>query len=187
MAVKRIMRYLRGTMDLGLRYIKGCESECIGYSDADWAGDTNDRRSTSGYMFHIAGAAISWKSKKQSCVALSTAEAEYMALASAAQEAVWIQRLLNDLHDNSAEPMVINEDNQAAISMAKNPQFHGRVKHVDIKYHFVRELVENGQVRLTYCPTENMIADMLTKGLTKDKLCKIRNMAGMARCPKKCN
>lgn len=122
---------------------------------------------------------MSWRSKKQSCVALSTAEAEYMALASAAQEAVWMQQLVGELHDQSARPVIINEDNQAAIQMSKNPQFHGRAKHIGIKYHFIREQVEKGTVKLNYCCTNDMIADMLTKGLCKEKFVKFRNMAGV--------
>ena len=131
-AVKRIMRYLKGTPNHGLIYSKNDPKDCVGYSDADWAGDVNDRKSTSGYLFKISGAPVSWRSKKQSCTALSTAEAEYMALSSAAQEVTWIRQLTKDLQNGPTRPTVIHEDNQAAICMAKNPQFHGRTKHIDI-------------------------------------------------------
>jgi hypothetical protein len=178
-AVKRIMRYLKGTIDYGLWYDKNTPSECVGYSDSDWAGDTDDRKSTSGYVFQICGAAVSWRSKKQSCVAISTAEAEYIALASAAQEAVWMQQLIGDLEQKSEKPMLIYEDNQSAICMTKNPQFHGRAKHISIKYHFIREQVEKGTVTLKYCPSENMIADMLTKGLSKEQFYKLRLLIGV--------
>ena len=124
-AVKRIFRYLKGTSNLGLLYRKNSPGRCTGYSDSDWAGDIEDRRSTSGYVFLINGADVSWRSKKQSCVALSTAEA---ALASAAQEAMWIRQLTQDLKDGSDRATVIYEDNQAVISMAQNPHFHGRAK-----------------------------------------------------------
>ncbi len=97
----------------------------------------------SGYMFQISGAAVSWRSKKQSCVALSTAEAEYMALASATQEAVWMRKLLVDLQNKTEKTTVTFEDNQSAIFMAKNPQYHGCAKHIDIKYHFIRDQIEN--------------------------------------------
>jgi len=97
-AVKRIMRYLKGTIDFGLCYNKGLSDECLGYSDSDWAGDIGDRKSTSGYVFQICGTAVSWRSRKQSCVALSTAEAEYIALANAAQEAIWIQQFIGELN-----------------------------------------------------------------------------------------
>jgi len=177
-AVKRILRYLNGTRDLGLLYNKDSSKECIGYSDADWAGDLDDRKSTSGYIFQMGGAAISWRSKKQTCVALSTAEAEYMALASTAQEAIWIRQLLSDLKQKSPAT-VIYEDNQSTICMTKNPQFHGRAKHIDIKFHFVREQVSKGIIELKYCKTEDMIADIFTKGLNQLQFSKLREMAGV--------
>ena len=105
-------------------------------------------------LFKISGGTVSWRSKKQSCVALSTAEAEYVALASAAQDATWMSRLTAGLENRSEEPIVLFEDNQSAISMTKNPQFHGRSKHTSIKYHFIRDQVEKGIVNLNYCPRE---------------------------------
>ena len=105
-AVKRIMRYLKGTLNYGLLYKKNKLNTCVGYSDADWAGDVNDRKSTSGYIFQVGGTAVSWKSQKQSCTALSTAEAEYVALSQAAQEAIWLRQLNSDLLSDSCEPMV---------------------------------------------------------------------------------
>ena len=189
-AVKRIFRYLRGTTHHGLLYSKGSEShDLIGYSDADWGGDDNDYKSTTGYLFQIGGTAITWKSKKQSCVALSTAEAEYMALSSAAQEAIWIRELNADLWNCQSQPTLIYEDNQSAISMAKNPQFHGRSKHINIKYHFVREQVSNDKICLEYCPTENMIADILTKGIGPEKFERLRSLCGVCHhvsCEKEC-
>lgn len=177
-AVKRIMRYLQGTKAYGLLYSSDTES-CFGYSDADWAGDVNDRKSTSGYLFKLGGAAITWRSKKQTCVALSTAEAEYAALTSAAQEATWLRQLSKDLLDESSKPTIIYEDNQSAISIANNPQFHGRMKHIEIKYHFIREKILTDTIQLIYCPTTDMVADMLTKGLSHDKFSKLRDLAGI--------
>ena len=145
-AVKRIMRYLNGTINLGLLYtIQSSEDSamCVGYSDAEWDGELSDRKSTSGYAFQMSGAAITWRSKKQSCVAISTAEAKYMALACAAQEAVRLQQLISDLKNKPDEALMINEDNQSAIALSKNPQFHGLTKHVDIKFHFLRKLLES--------------------------------------------
>ena len=138
--MKRIFRYLRGTTHFGLLYCKGAETNAlIGCSDADWGSDCNDCKSTTGYLFQNGGTAVTWKSQKQSCAALSTAEAEYMALSRTAQEAVWIRELNSDLGNQQSQPILIFEDNQSAISMAKNPQFHGRSKHINIKYHFIRE------------------------------------------------
>ena len=173
------MRYLSGTQHLCLHYRADNKTECTGYSDADWAGDLDDRRSTSGYIFKIAGASVSWRSVKQKCVALSTAEAEYMALSGAAQEAVWMRQLLRDLGREVVGATIIQEDNQSAICMAKSPQFHGRAKHIDIKFHFVREQVSEGKIKLGYCQTGDMIADMLTKGLSNVQFSKLRSLAGV--------
>jgi hypothetical protein len=125
-AVKRIMRYLKGTQNHGLLYHRDGEKTIECYSDADWAGDLNDRRSTSGYVSILSGGAVSWRSKKQTNVALSTAEAEYMALASAAQEAIWLRQLNSELNHPPSNPTVVYEDNQSAIAMTNNPKFHGR-------------------------------------------------------------
>ena len=114
-------------------------SNLIGYSDANWTGDINDRKSTTDYVFKLGGGTISWKSQKQTCVLLSTAEAESMALASAVQEVVWLQHLARDVNETSVESTVIYEGNQSTICMAKNPLYHVLTKHVDIKFHFIRE------------------------------------------------
>ena len=119
----------------------------IGYSDADWAGDLDDRHSTTGNLFLMTGGPISWLSKKQAVVALSTSEAEYVALNSVTQEAVWLQKLLfSDLQVTSQEPTMLMEDNQGGISIAKNPIAHSRTKHIDIRYHYIREAVQEGIV-----------------------------------------
>ncbi len=149
-SIKHIMRYLNGTRNYGLLYDKEKVTDFIGYSDADWAGDLDDCRSTSGYLFKLSRAAVSWRSKKQSCVTLSTAEAEYMALACATQEAVWMQCLQNDLNEASVKSTLIYEDNQSTICTAKNPQYHGRAKHIDIKFHYIREQVEG----VSYLPLD---------------------------------
>ncbi|KAK3894704.1 hypothetical protein Pcinc_001550 [Petrolisthes cinctipes] len=168
-AVKRIMRYLKGTRDLGILYNYNGSTDFVGYSDADWAGDIKDRKSTSGYCFHLGGGPVSWSSKKQSCVALSTAEAEYMALASAIQEAVWLRKLAVDIQIDCKSPLLLYEDNQSTIAMSKNPQFLGKTKHIDIKFHYVREKCNENVIQLVYCPINDMIADIFTKGLNKDK------------------
>ena len=178
-AAKRVLRYLRGTSNFGIIF-KGDESRtCKAYSDADWAGDKEDRKSTSGYLFQIAGGPVSWRGKKQDTVALSTAEAEYVALSSATQECVWMRRLNSELGNPPEGPTTILEDNQSSIAMARNPQFHGRAKHIDIRHHFIREEVKIGTIELEYCPTHEMVADMLTKGLAQQRFCVLREKAGI--------
>jgi hypothetical protein len=179
-AVKRILRYLKGTQKLGLQYGGNPTSGLLmGYSDADWAGDLETRRSTTGYMFQLCGGAISWNSKRQSSVALSTTEAEYMALSSATQEAIWLRQLLKDLHNPQQAATVIHEDNQACIAAVKNPTNHSRMKHIDIRYHFTREKVEAKEVVLEYCETNKMVADILTKAIGRPKFEQLRTLMGV--------
>ena len=180
-AVKRILRYLKGTTDLALKYQQSENCRLIGYSDADWAGDQDDRHSTTGNLFVMAGGPISWLSKKQAVVALSTSEAEYVALSAATQEAVWLRRLLTSLKAIPNGPTVLMEDNQGAIAIAKNPIAHARTKHIDIRYHYIRETVQEGFVELHYCPTEKMIADILTKPLPRGRFETLREDMGMKK------
>uniref|UniRef100_A0AAV1V9F8 Polyprotein n=1 Tax=Peronospora matthiolae TaxID=2874970 RepID=A0AAV1V9F8_9STRA len=168
-AVKRIFRYLQGTKSHGLRFQPSDKIDFRSYSDADWAGDHADRKSTSGYTFMLMGAPVSWGSKKQSSVSLSTSEAEYIALSLAIQEGKWVHRLLSEILAAANEPgpdLVIREDNQSCIKMTKNPVNHGRAKHIDIKYHHIRDEVKRGEVQLEYCETSVMMADIMTKGLS---------------------
>ena len=180
-AVKRILRYLKGTADQALKYEKSEDGALVGYSDADWAGDLDDRHSTTGNLFLMVGGPISWASKKQATVALSTSEAEYVALSSATQEVIWLRRLLTDLGQVPNEPTVMMEDNQGAIAIARNPVAHARTKHIDIRYHFVHEAVQEGTVDLCYCPTNDMFADLLTKSLPRGRLENLRLAMGMDR------
>ena len=178
-AVKRIFRYLRGTCDQGIVYDKSMTKECVGYSDADWAGDRSDRKSTSGYCFTFGSGLISWRTNKQTCVALSTAESEYVALSAATQQSVWLQQLLGDIGIKSNCPMTIFEDNQSAICLAKNQGDHPKSKHIDIKYHYVRDMVKHNKIVLEYCNTNNMLADIFTKALSPQKFINLRNKIGM--------
>ena len=167
-AVKRILRYLQGTKTHGINYKPSDKIDFRGYSDVDWAGDLTDRKSTSGYVFMLLGAPVSWGSKKQPSVSLSTSEAEYIALSLAIQEGKWIHRLLCEIMTAANEDgpeLVIREDNQSCIKMTKNPVNHGRAKHIDIKYHHIRDEVKRGEVKLEYCETTVMLADIMTKGL----------------------
>ena len=178
-ALKRVLRYLNGTINHGLLYKQGGPERLVGYSDADWAGDLSDRKSTSGYIFMFSGGPVSWSSKKQKCVALSTAEAEYVALSAAVQECIWLRQLEAELSSTNDVPTLIFEDNQSTIGMAKNPQFHGRAKHIDIRHHFVREQLAHGTIQLKYCPTTEMTADILTKGLNRERYSKLREKASI--------
>ena len=177
-AVKRILRYLKGTVNFALKYEQSDSGALIGFSDADWAGDQDDRRSTTGNVFLLNGGAVSWLSKKQATVALSTAEAEYIALSQAAQEGIWLKRLLSDLGVEAMSTLIL-EDNQGAIAIAKNPVNHSRTKHIDIRYHYIRECVQNGQIELQYCPTNDMKADIFTKPLPRQKFEYFRGEIGL--------
>ena len=169
-AAKRVLRYLRGTVDYRLSYKKSENIGLFGYCDADWSGDRDDRKSVSGYCFFVnpESAAISWSSRKQQTVSLSSAEAEYMAISSAGQEVKFLSNLLKEIF-NWTGRCVVYEDNQACIAMTQNPQFHQRTKHIDIRHHYIRDLVRTGLIELVYCPTDKMVADVLTKGLDKLK------------------
>lgn len=169
MAAKRVLRYLRGTQNLKLTFKKN-NANIVGYCDADWASDTEDRRSCSGYVFTFQGAAISWCSKRQPTIALSSTEAEYMSLATATQEAIWLKQLEEDFWPTmSGIPIVMFCDNQSAISISGDDIYHARSKHIDIRYHFVRERITNKQISVRYKSTQDMLADVLTKGLHRPK------------------
>ena len=179
-ALKRVMRYLQATSTQGLEYSRQDNCCVCGYSDADWAGDIESRRSTSGYAFMMSGGCISWRSKKQRTVALSSTEAEYMALSEATQEAVWLKVFLCELGEMASDDAIkIYEDNQGSIALAKNPEFHKRTKHIDIRYHFVREKVEEGEVVLQYVSTTDMLADIMTKAITAVQFENLRNRLGI--------
>jgi hypothetical protein len=158
---------------MGITY-KATSAELLGFCDSDYANDLDTRRSTTGYIFSLSGGAISWKSRRQPTVALSSTEAEYMAAADACKEALWLRRLLNEVQTGSGinsdfnKPQTIHIDNNSALDLAKNPKHHDRTKHIDIRYHFIREVIENGQVALQYIPTRENVADIFTKPLPRE-------------------
>ena len=171
-SLKRLLRYVKGTVDLSLVY--KCDESCpilVGYADADWAGDGVDRKSTSGYMFKLFGNTICWSSRKQATVALSSSEAEYVALSSAISEGVWLKSLLQTLNQWKEDPVIIYEDNQSAICNAKKED-HKRMKHIDIKHHFIKDKIKKGEIVLKYICSREQLADVLTKPLNKDLFCK---------------
>ena len=168
-AVKRIFRYLRGTADLVLCYHEG-DLRLRGYSDADWASDKDGRKSTSGYTFILGGGAVTWCSKKQTCIALSTMESEYVACSAAVQEAVWLRRFFQRLgiSDHAAEPVLVYCDSTSALAYAKDPKYHGKSKHIGIRYHYIRDMVAQEEVVLKHISTGCMVADPLTKPIARD-------------------
>ena len=179
--VKRVFRYIQGTLNYGLLYTSdGSDPVLRGYSDADWGGDLTTRRSTTGYVFQIEKNTVSWCSKRQGCVSKSTTETEYVALSTACQEGIWLRRLLDEISIKQHDPTVIYEDNQGAIQLSKNPKFHSRTKHIDVSYHYNRQQVNQNTVSVKYCTSEDMLADIMTKGLSKVQFQKFRDMLGVS-------
>lgn len=178
-AAKRILRFFRGTLSDGIIYGKHGRREpiIVGFCDADYAGDEDTRRSTTAYIFMLGGAAISWASKLQLTVALSSAEAEYMALSAGVQEAIHLRQLMADLGFPQREPTIIYEDNQGCIALSENPVMHKRTKHIDVRHHFIRERLESGDIALRYVATQNQLADLLTKPLNRDVFQRLRSIA----------
>ena len=167
-AVKKLYQYYKGTIDLWLTY-GGGNQPLVGYSDAD-GNMAKDRHAISGYAFLINGGAVSWSSKRQEIISLSTTESEYIAATHAAKEALWLRSLITQLFKLDLAPTVLFCDNQSAIELTKDHQYHARTKHIDIRYHFIRWIVEQGSLKITYCPTDKMIADALTKALPSAKV-----------------
>ena len=166
-ALKRVYRYLRGTTDTCLIYRKTTDMSLLGYVNTDWAGDVDDRHSISGYTFITAGGAISWLSKKQPSVALSSTEAECMAAAAAAKEATWLKVLFSEIKPLlTCMPVKLLIDNQLAMSLMKNATFHDQTKHIAIHHHYIREKVDEGEIVLEYLPTVEQVTDILTKPLS---------------------
>lgn len=170
-AAKHVLRYLKGTVDYAIKY-SAINSKMEMYVDSDWAADENGRRSRTGFVAILAGGPISWESKKQRSVALSTMEAEYMALSEATKEVIYLRGLLSHMNLNSLvfSQTVIHCDNQSAIQLSKNDVYHRKSKHIDIRYHYTREVQQQGKVNVQFISTHNMTADMLTKSLPKIKL-----------------
>lgn len=180
-AAKRVLRYLQGTLDYGVLFTVVEKSRLIGYTDSDWAGCLDDMKSTTSYVFSLGSGICSWASKKQNVVAQSTAEAEYIVAAKAASQAVWLRRILEDIGEKQEEGTKLYCDNKSAIAIGKNPVSHDRTKHIAIKYHFIRESIEKGEVALEYCRTEEQLVDILTKALPQEKFCYLRELIGVVK------
>ncbi|XP_074377137.1 secreted RxLR effector protein 161-like [Apium graveolens] len=184
-AAKRILRYIKGTIDFGLVYTKeGGNNILTGYSDSDMGGFVVDRRSTGGMVFYLNESLVTWVSQKQRCIALSSCEAEFMAATAAACQAIWLRNLLKQITGDFVSPVVIYIDNKSAIDLAKNSVFHGRSKHIDIRYHFIRECIERGEIIVKHVSTEFQRADVLTKSLTTVKFERMRKLLGVKELSK---
>eukprot|EP00253_Pinus_taeda_P026187 PITA_26187 len=179
---KHVLRYIQGTIEHGLLYTRGNDIRLSGFIDADWAGSSVDRKSTTAYCFNIGSGMTSWCSRKQKSVALSSAEAEYMAASTASCEAICLRKLLVNLF-RRMEATRIMYDNQSCIKLYENPVFHDRSKHIDIRCHFVRDCVQRGAVQLRYTPTGEQVAGILTKVLGRTKFVYFREKMGMVKNP----
>lgn len=183
-AAKRVLRYLKGTVDLGVFYRKKGKGELMAYTDSDYAGDVDDRKSTSGYVFLLSEGAVSWSSKKQPVVTLSTTEAEFVAAASCACQGVWMRRVLEKLGHSQGKCTTVLCDNSSTIKLSKNPVMHGRSKHIDVRFHFLRDLTRDGVIELKHCVTEEQVADIMTKPLKLDMFLKLRELMGVCVVPR---
>jgi hypothetical protein len=177
-AAKRVMRYLRATRTIGIKYTSSSGAPYVKpvcFCDADYGEDRDTRRSTTAYVFMLAGGAVSWGSRLQPTVALSSTEAEYMATCAAVQEVTYMRQLFTDLGFGQKHATTIYQDNQACIALSSNPIYHKRTKHIDVRYHYVRERVESGDVVLVHVPSERQLADLLTKPLPRVRLAMLRD------------
>jgi hypothetical protein len=184
-AVKRIIRYVVGTLDHGLYYPR-CpgEAHLVGYSDSDHAGDIDTSKSTSGILFFLGKCLISWQSVKQQVVVMSSCEAEYIAASTASTQALWLARLLGDLLGRNTKAVELRVDSQSALALAKNPVFHERSKHIRLRYHFIRDCLAEGGIKARYINTKDQLADLLTKPLGKIKFLELCSRSGMAQLSK---
>jgi hypothetical protein len=178
--VKHILRYLWGTIAYGLRYTSSGGVMLHGYTDSNWMGSTVDQKSNSGYCFNLGSAMISWSSRKHGSIAQSTTEAEYIAASVASREAVWLRKLLSDLFSAELEPTVIHYDNQSCIKLSENLVFHHRSKHIEMRYHYVRNMVQKNILSIQYVPMVEQTADILTKPLSLTKFVYFRDKLGVA-------
>lgn len=178
-AAKRVMRYLKGTINFGILYSSKGLGELLAYTASDYAGDLDDRKSTSGYVFLLGTSAISWSSKKQPVVTLSTTEVEFIAAASCACQGVWLRRILNQLGQSQNQCLPIYCDNSSTIKLSKNPVMHGRSEHIDVRFHFLRDLVKDGVIELIFCNTQEQLSDIMTKPVKVETFLKFRRQLGM--------
>uniref|UniRef100_A0A251VAV7 Putative zinc finger, CCHC-type n=1 Tax=Helianthus annuus TaxID=4232 RepID=A0A251VAV7_HELAN len=179
MAMKQVLRYVKGSLDYGLRYRKDGDGELIGFSDSGHGCNAVDGKATTGMAFYYSGNLITCSSQKQKTVALSSCEAEFMAATSAACQALWLKSLLAELIGLTGQSVKLLVDNESAIALMTNPVFHGRSKHIDTKYHFIRECIERGQISVQHVSGNMQKADIMTKALPRIKFSEMRALLGM--------
>ena len=168
LTIKRIFRYLKGTIEFGLWYPKENELTLLAYVDADWEGSIDDRKSTSGVALYLGNCLVAWSSKKQSSVSLPTIEVEYIVVATCCTQVIWIRQTLEDIQVKYDDPIPIFRDNTSAINISKNPVMHSKTKHIPIKFHFLREQVTKKNIKLEYVETKEQIVDIFTKPLPRE-------------------
>ncbi|XP_042753565.1 uncharacterized mitochondrial protein AtMg00810 isoform X1 [Lactuca sativa] len=182
-SVKRILRYVKGTISFGLTYSRPHKNSILGYSDADWTRCLDTRRSTYGYSIYLGGNLVSWSAKKQPTVSRSSCESEYKAMTTTATEIVWITHLLRELHALPPDRPTILCDNKSALFMTQNPVSHKHAKHIDLDYHFIRELVSSGKLFTKFVPTNLQVADIFTKSLSRLQFETFRTMLRLGPPP----
>jgi hypothetical protein len=179
-AVKRLLRYLKGTIYHGLSLTRNTSTTLSAFSDSDWAGNPDDHTSTTAYILFLGGNVVSWASRKQHSVARSSTEAEYRAVAATAAELSWVQQLLRELHASPPAPPTVFCDNVGATYLCANPVFHSRMKHIAIDFHFVRDHVSKGLLRVSHVSTTDQLADALTKPLSRQRFTLLRSKIGVS-------
>ncbi|XP_022883367.1 uncharacterized protein LOC111400170 [Olea europaea var. sylvestris] len=177
-AAKKILHYIKGTLDFELHYYASNVFRLRGFSDSDWGGDIDDRKSTSGFVFYMGNTAFTWSSKKQPAVTLSACEVEYVAVSFCVTQVVWLRNLLNKLHFTQREHIEVNVNNKSVIVLAKNPLFHECSKHIDTKYHFVHECIANKVLKINFVKSQDQIRDILTKSLELNTFKALRSLLG---------
>nr|GFA20445.1 ribonuclease H-like domain, reverse transcriptase, RNA-dependent DNA polymerase [Tanacetum cinerariifolium] len=178
-AIRQVLRYVKGTKDYGITYKYNEGNKIHGYSDISYKVNTQEGKGTTGIIFYYGASPISWSTQKQATVALSSCESEFIAATAAATQALWLKRLLRKLTNSKEDKVTIRVDNKFAIQLMKNPVFHGRSKHIDTKYYFIRECVEREDIQVEFVSGEYQRADILTKALPKIRFLTMRQPIGL--------
>jgi len=178
-ATKRILRYVRGTVQFGIHYNAEAAPLLVGFTDSDWTGDPDDWKSIAGYVFTLGSGPITWACKKQGAISLSSVEAEYRGAVKASKEALWLRQILSEFGFQQQHPTTLWCDNQSAIQLCKDPVQHQRNKHIELHMHFIRKLIHDHVLEVQYCSIDDQVADIFTKALTEAKFTKLRFMVGV--------